>query len=56
MHILIIGAAGMVGAKLTDRLVAEGHLLGKDITELTLVDVFPARVPASFGGKTTVEA
>ncbi len=56
MHILIIGAAGMVGAKLTERLVAEGRLLGKDITELTLVDVFPARVPAAFGGKTTVEA
>ncbi len=38
MHILIIGAAGMIGAKLTKRLVADGGLAGKDIDKLSLVD------------------
>ena len=38
MHILIIGAAGMVGAKLTRRLIADGGLAGKAIDKLSLVD------------------
>ena len=37
--ILITGAAGMVGRKLTERLVADGGLNGKPIDKLTLVDV-----------------
>jgi len=51
MHILIIGAAGMVGRKLTDRLVIERTLNGLDITELTLVDVVEPPVPVGFAGK-----
>jgi nucleoside-diphosphate-sugar epimerase len=50
MHILIIGAAGMVGRKLTDRLVASG-LDGKAVEKLTLVDVVPPTAPAGFKGK-----
>jgi nucleoside-diphosphate-sugar epimerase len=50
MHILIIGAAGMVGRKLTARLVADGALGGKPITALTLVDVVAAPYPAGFNG------
>ena len=42
MHILIIGAAGMVGRKLTDRLVADGRLGGNEVTGLTLADVIVA--------------
>ena len=38
MHILIIGAAGMIGAKLTRRLIADGGLAGKAIDRLSLVD------------------
>ncbi len=38
MHILMTGAAGMVGAKLTQRLVKDGALAGKAIDRLTLVD------------------
>ena len=34
MHILILGAAGMVGRKLTARLVAEGQLGGAAITDV----------------------
>ena len=51
MHILIIGAAGMVGRKLTDKLVAEGHLGGKAITQLTLADVVAPSAPEGFQGK-----
>ena len=38
MHVLIIGAAGMVGAKLTQRLIRDGGLCGKALDRLTLVD------------------
>ena len=39
MHILITGAAGMIGRKLVARLVAAGALNGKPIGKLTLIDV-----------------
>jgi nucleoside-diphosphate-sugar epimerase len=49
MQILILGAAGMVGRKLTERLVAEGGLGGQAITRLVLHDVVePQRPDASF--------
>src|SRR5882724_1301978 len=47
MHILIIGAAGMVGRKLTERLVADGHLGGKKIDKATLVDVVAPSAPSA---------
>ena len=44
MHVLILGAAGMIGRKLTARLVADGNVAGREIDRLTLVDVVaPAR-------------
>jgi D-erythronate 2-dehydrogenase len=39
LHILVLGAAGMVGRKLTDRLLADGRLGKTDITRMTLQDV-----------------
>jgi len=45
MHVLIIGAAGMIGRKLVDRLVADGHLGGKRIERLTLHDIVEPVVP-----------
>jgi nucleoside-diphosphate-sugar epimerase len=49
MRILILGAAGMIGARLAARLVADGHLNGRAITGLHLVDhvapVAPAEAP-----------
>jgi nucleoside-diphosphate-sugar epimerase len=51
MHVMIIGAAGMIGRKLTDRLVAEGSLGGKEVAQLTLADVIEPSPPAQFKGK-----
>jgi len=42
MHILITGAAGMIGRKITDRLLAEPQLGEREITKLTLFDVVAA--------------
>ena len=39
MKVLIIGAAGMIGRKLTARLVRDGKLAGRAITHAHLVDV-----------------
>jgi nucleoside-diphosphate-sugar epimerase len=46
MHILIIGAAGMIGSKLTARLVGDRALAGKEITALTLADMVEPTAPA----------
>jgi nucleoside-diphosphate-sugar epimerase len=51
VHILITGAAGMVGRKLTERLVADKGLNGKPVDKLTLVDVAQPAAPAGFTGK-----
>ena len=51
MHILVIGAAGMIGRKLTARLVADGGLGDRALAQLTLVDVVPPEAPAGFAGK-----
>ncbi len=39
MHVLILGAAGMVGRKLTRQLCAAGQINGRNITAMTLFDV-----------------
>jgi D-erythronate 2-dehydrogenase len=45
MHILVTGAAGMIGRKLTERLAKDGALHGRAIEKLALADVFAARPP-----------
>ena len=47
MHILVIGAAGMVGRKLIERLAADGQLGGREITKLTAADVVAPEVVAA---------
>lgn len=47
MNIMIIGAAGMIGRKLGDRLACQGDLGGTAISKLTLVDVVPPTTPAT---------
>jgi nucleoside-diphosphate-sugar epimerase len=51
MHILITGAAGMIGRKLTERLVKGGKLNGERIGKLTLTDVVMPQAPQGFAGK-----
>jgi nucleoside-diphosphate-sugar epimerase len=47
MHILIFGAAGMVGRKLTERLAKDGRLGGRGIAKATLHDVVEPQAPAN---------
>jgi nucleoside-diphosphate-sugar epimerase len=54
MRVLITGAAGMVGRKLTARLVADGKLAGKAITALDLHDIVPADAPKLDGAEVKV--
>ena len=49
MHILVLGAAGMVGRKLTERLLRDGRLGKSDITRMTLQDVVAPAQPAKSG-------
>jgi nucleoside-diphosphate-sugar epimerase len=56
MHILITGAAGMIGRKLTTRLVTDGALAGRPISKLTLLDVVAPPAPAGFSGAVAASA
>ena len=50
MHVFITGAAGMIGRKLTARLVTDGALKGRPIDKLTLLDVTAPPRPEKFAG------
>jgi D-erythronate 2-dehydrogenase len=50
MHVFITGAAGMIGRKLTARLVTDGALKGRPIDKLTLLDVTAPLRPEKFAG------
>jgi D-erythronate 2-dehydrogenase len=50
MHIFITGAAGMIGRKLTARLVGDGALNGRAVDKLTLLDVTAPAKPEKFAG------
>jgi nucleoside-diphosphate-sugar epimerase len=51
VHILIIGAAGMVGRKLATALATAGQVGGTPVERLTLADVVAPGAPAGFSGK-----
>ena len=50
MHILITGAAGMIGRKLVARLAKDGGLNGQPVERLTLIDVVTPELPAGIAG------
>jgi D-erythronate 2-dehydrogenase len=56
VHILIIGAAGMVGRKLTAALTGSGLLAGQAITRLSLADIVVPELPAGGIASTAVAA
>jgi nucleoside-diphosphate-sugar epimerase len=49
LHILVLGAAGMVGRKLVERLLRDGRLGKQDIARLTLHDVVEPAKPEKAG-------
>ena len=51
MHILVTGAAGMIGRKLTERLARDNGLNGRQIDKLTLFDVVPPLQALNFAGR-----
>jgi nucleoside-diphosphate-sugar epimerase len=56
LHILVLGAAGMVGRKLVERLLRDGHLGKADITKMTLHDVVAPAKPEKVGFPIDVHA
>ncbi len=52
-HCLIIGAAGMLGSGLAQRVIREGTIAGKPVSRLTLFDIVPPR--ASHDGSLAVD-
>jgi D-erythronate 2-dehydrogenase len=50
MRVAITGAAGMIGRKLTERLVADGGLGASAIRSLSLYDVVEPSLPAKWAG------
>jgi nucleoside-diphosphate-sugar epimerase len=56
MHVLITGAAGMIGRKLTARLAKDGNLNGKAIDRLTLTDVIAPEKMSAFSGVLDISA
>ena len=50
MHILVTGAAGMIGRKLAERLGRDGALDGGAIAKLTLTDIVAPNRPPAFSG------
>jgi nucleoside-diphosphate-sugar epimerase len=56
MHVLIIGAAGMVGRKLVERLGRDGEIGGRPISEATLHDVVEPQAPEGAPFKVTTLA
>jgi D-erythronate 2-dehydrogenase len=51
VHILVTGAAGMIGRKLTERLARDNGLNGRQIDKLTLFDVVPPLQALNFAGR-----
>lgn len=47
MHVLILGAAGMIGRKLAERLFEDGSVASHAISRLTLHDVVEPQAPAN---------
>ena len=54
LKVLIIGAAGMIGRKLTARLLADGRLGRRELAELVLADLVMPQKPSSSIKVTTV--
>jgi D-erythronate 2-dehydrogenase len=54
ISILVIGSAGMLGRKLVERILRDGHLGGRPLGELLLADVVATEIPANAPAATRV--
>lgn len=52
--VLVTGSAGMLGRKLVERILRDGHLGGRQVGELLLADVVPTEIPANARAGTRV--
>jgi nucleoside-diphosphate-sugar epimerase len=55
MHVLITGAAGMIGRKLLERLARDGGLNGNTIDTLTLTDIVAPVAPRGLSAKVVLK-
>lgn len=55
MRVLVIGAAGMIGRKLCNRLLKDGHVGGRDIDELVMADAAAIEIDAPGARSITVD-
>ena len=53
MDVLIVGASGMLGRKLSGRLLADGSVAGQDLERLILADVVAPEPPPDMSGSVT---
>ncbi|MBX4896989.1 D-erythronate dehydrogenase [Rhizobium bangladeshense] len=53
MHVMILGAAGMIGRKLVERIAREPLVFDRPVTRLTLVDAFQPPVPETLRSVST---
>ncbi|HEY6924968.1 MAG TPA: D-erythronate dehydrogenase [Steroidobacteraceae bacterium] len=54
VSILVTGSAGMLGRKLVERILRDGHLGGRQLGELLLADVVATQMPANAPADTRV--
>lgn len=54
MHVLVTGAAGMIGRKLVESFALRPEIASRGIARLTLADVIPAQTPPCFQGRTQI--
>ncbi|MBC7281893.1 D-erythronate dehydrogenase [Hoeflea sp.] len=56
MHVLILGAAGMIGRKLAGAIARSGNLGACSVARLTLADTVKPEVPAGYSGEVSILA
>ncbi len=54
MHVMIIGAAGMIGRKLAEKIAETSALGDRQVSRMTLVDILKPAAPAGFSGNTNL--
>ena len=56
VRVLILGAGGMIGRKLTARLARDGAVAGRPVERMTLADIIAPEAPTGFAGSVDTQA